>query len=634
MKADALAEGLRGALHGLVLYVGGAVLLGSTGYALSHPERLAAMFANALGFDEELIVLRFVGGAFLLLVAASLAFRRRRAAILSWSPVLLAAPCVSGLAVPAIERDHPLLTLLFCVGAASSAGVAVYRAWPAPTLGREPAPLAIPERWRAALAAGALALTWATYTFVFSRLSITNHHAMNTRAFDLGIYDNIFYQSIHGRPLGCSFVRGGYHGAAHFDPLLVLLSPVYLVSPRAEALLVLQSVWLGSAAIPIYLIAKNAGLDRGASFVIAGACLLHPALHGANLYEMHSLTLAIVPILWALYALEADRIALYGGAVAVALLTREDVSLFLCFVGLSAILRHGGRRRVAGLATLAGAVAYFAIVKGVFMTSPDIFNMGPDSYGFAPYFKGLAGDKGFGGFLLSLVTNPVFVIGLVFDEAKLTFLATMFVPLLFLPLASRKGRLMMVYGLVFTMLASNPVVFSTHFQYTATLLPVLFALAPDAIVRARSSALVLGAGLDAERLVRALVVVLAVSSVAASAKFGALVENASLRGGALPIARTLTPEERERYAWIARVRSQIPADASVTVTNTTGPHVSNRRRVYLLGSGYRTDFALLDEADPQRQADAFAPIQRELEAGTATLRDRRGTLVFYEFAGP
>ena len=39
----------------------------------------------------------------------------------------------------------------------------------------------------------------------------------------LGYYDNIFFQSIHGKPLGCSMIKSGYHGSAHFDPLLVLL---------------------------------------------------------------------------------------------------------------------------------------------------------------------------------------------------------------------------------------------------------------------------------------------------------------------------------------------------------------------------------------------------------------------------
>src|SRR5439155_12102520 len=120
----------------------------------------------------------------------------------------------------------------------------------------------------------------------------------------LGFYDNIFYQSIHGHPLGCSFVKTGYHGSSHFDPILVLLSPLYLVWPRAELLLVLQSVWLGSGVVPVYLLARAQRASRAAAIALATMYAVYPALHGANAYEFHSLTLAVPLVLWLLFFLE------------------------------------------------------------------------------------------------------------------------------------------------------------------------------------------------------------------------------------------------------------------------------------------------------------------------------------------
>src|SRR5262249_60600206 len=49
----------------------------------------------------------------------------------------------------------------------------------------------------------------------------------------------------------------GYHGSAHFDPILVVLSPLYLLYPRAEMILVLQCLWVGGGVVPAYLIAQD-----------------------------------------------------------------------------------------------------------------------------------------------------------------------------------------------------------------------------------------------------------------------------------------------------------------------------------------------------------------------------------------
>src|SRR5690606_34018461 len=106
------------------------------------------------------------------------------------------------------------------------------------------------------------------YGAFFSDLSVTNHHAMHTRTTDLGHYDNIFYQSIHGRPLGCTFIKGGNHISGHFDPLLVLLSPIYLIYQSAETILVLQSVWLASGVVPLFLMVRTVLQSRGAAVVL------------------------------------------------------------------------------------------------------------------------------------------------------------------------------------------------------------------------------------------------------------------------------------------------------------------------------------------------------------------------------
>ncbi|KYF49568.1 hypothetical protein BE08_03480, partial [Sorangium cellulosum] len=442
----------------------------------------------------------------------------------------------------------------------------------------------------------------AGYAAFFSRLAITNHHALHTRTPDLGYYDNIFYQSIHGRPLGCSWIKAGYHGSAHFDPILVLLSPLYLIYPRAEFLLVLQSAWLGAGVVPVYLLAKDKLEHRGKALLLAVVWAIYPALHGANMYEFHSLTLISPLVVWLLYFYETGRDRLYWVALAALLLCREDVSLLMCFIGLYAIFdRRAGRTRL-GWVTIATSLVYFVIVKLFFMTSAGIIMSGKDAYSFAYYYAQLMPNRtGLGGLLVSLLTNPVFALKVMLEEPKILFLLQLFVPLCFLPFLARPGRWMLAYGLLFCLLASRDAVFSIHFQYSSVLFPIAFALAPIGLKRAADSAPAAYFGLDGRRLSRALLAAMLVASALVSWKFGGIIENASFRGGFSRVARELTPDQEATYAWVRKQVEAIPPGAVVGATSKMGPHVSNRKEAYFYpGSSERAalvQYVLLDEGE-------------------------------------
>ncbi|WP_437657994.1 DUF2079 domain-containing protein [Sorangium sp. So ce1182] len=597
-----------------------------TAWVFTHPSRLAPLDTNKL---NELERRWMAGGAVAAIVVVGLAYfavmLARRSLTRSWAFVntvgrlnralvpLLALPFVAALKLPNIEKDSPKTAIFFAAVAAALVGAGVY-AWgrsAIPHAGRElddaPAParadddrsaaLARAGRWLAPLALAAL---WAGYGIFFSRLAITNHHALHTRTPDLGYYDNIFYQSIHGRPLGCSWLRAGYHGSAHFDPILVLLSPLYLIYPRAEFLLVLQSVWLGAGVVPVYLLARDKLEHRGKALVLAAVWALYPALHGANMYEFHSLALISPLVVWLLYFYETGRDRLYWTTLAALLLCREDVSLLMCFIGLYAIFdRRAGRTRL-GWVTIATSLVYFVIVKLFFMTSAGIIMSGKDAYSFAYYYEELMPNRsGLGGLVISLLTNPVFALKVMLEEPKILFLLQLFVPLCFLPFFARPGRWMLAYGLLFCLLASRDAVFSIHFQYSSILFPIAFALTPIALRGAADSAPAAYLGLDGRRLSRALLAAMLVASALVSWKFGGFIENASFRGGFSRVARKLTPDQEATYAWVTKQVAAIPPGAIVGATSKMGPHVSNRKEAYFYPGDRAAlaQYVLLDEAE-------------------------------------
>ncbi|MBI4954397.1 MAG: DUF2079 domain-containing protein [Myxococcales bacterium] len=571
---------------------------------------VTALAGNKTSDPDKLVALRWVAVATAALVAVyggAALFERLRhgrfnllrvaGALNRLLFVTLAVPFVAALRQPAIERTDTVWTAVLASAATLIVGVGVYRfaRWPAQEL--------LP-RYRRLAAVGAVALVlllWFAYGYLLSDLALTNHRALNTRTTDLGYYDNIFYQSIHGRPLGCTFIKGENHMSAHFDPILVLLSPLYLLWPKADFLLVLQSVWLGAGVVPIYLLARLKLGGHLPGFVLALVYALYPALHGANLYEFHSLSLAAPLILWALYFFERGSYLGYAVFFLLLLACREDVPLLLAFVGLYGIFSQDRRKTRLGWATLVLSVAYFVVVKKYVMASSDLFNTGKaEAYSFSYYFKDLIprADQGGTAFIVTLLTNPVYALKLALaNDKKILFLFLMFLPLAALPFVARRARIMLIYGLLFCLLASREAVFTIHFQYSTMLFGVAFAATPVALRQLRDDARLAALGIHKQALERALLAAMLAAGLLVSWKFGALVPNDNFRAGFMGLTRTLSDKHVETWEWVQEMVAKIPPGAVVMTTNRLGAHVSNRRGVYFYREGTPHHYVFVDEAE-------------------------------------
>lgn len=621
-------------------------------WPIFHDDRVRAWTKNELDSGEQLqqlnLLLAFVVGFAILLSGLVIAGRlasgrwqlresaRRFNRFFAFS---LAAPLVAALTIPNIEVREPLVAILFVVLATACVlptAAVVWEAAPAERLAaiRRRAP-----RLTAFAPAAVLLGLFAAYAWWFSHLAINNHHALQTRIFDLAIYDNIFFQSSHGNPLGCSLSSTNTHINAHFDPILVLLSPLYLIAPRAETILILQAVWCALGVVPAYLLGKEHVGSIGAGLALAAAWIAYPALHGANLYEFHSLTLLAMPMLWAMYFLTTGRVTWFVALLPVVLLIREDASLLMCSVAFTALLTRDPRLTRVGWFTFVAAGVYFVVTKTVIMASVDAASavaMGPidplgGKHGFGWYYSDLI-PKG-GGFrdlVRTLLTNPVFVLDVVLREKKIVFLLQLLVPLAFLPLLGKPWRFAMAFGLFYLLLASKGAVFSIHFQYSVVLFPVLFALAALGLRNLRNGSVPRLLGLRRAQLVTVLLTAIVTSSLMMSWKFGGIAANASFRGGWQKIPHALTEKQEERYAKLQRFLAQIPEDASLTAIGRMGPHVSNREKVYKYRHQRPSKYLLFDTRD--LRGHARNSFKKRFANGELKLVDRDGTFELYEVA--
>src|ERR1017187_4888522 len=216
-----------------------------------------------------------------------------------------------------------------------------------------------PRLDRGDLGAFALALS---YAVVFSVLSLLRHAAFETHTFDLGLHHQATWNTLHGRFFQYTLLStDGYDPPIllgdHVNFILLLALPFYRLFEGAETLLVLQALVVGSAAFPLFRVAREVTGGAAAALLLVVVYLPNPTLHAANLFDFHAIVPAAAFLVWALFRAQAGGTFSLAVAVALALFCQENVALAVVGLGISVFLL--GRRR-AGIAVAAAGVAWFA----------------------------------------------------------------------------------------------------------------------------------------------------------------------------------------------------------------------------------------------------------------------------------
>ena len=419
------------------------------------------------------------------------------------------------------------------------------------------------------------------YAAYVSHFTLMHHQRLSTACYDLGQYDNLFYNAMVGHPfrlpsLGAEQDWTSLKGHAEIG--MYVLLPFYTLKPGAETLLVIQATLLGTAALPLYLFGTRF-VSRWTAMAMALAYLLYAPLHRANFYDFHMQPIAAAFVLWTLYFLVSKRTILFWIFFVLSLTMREDISIGLAVLGTFLIVT--GYRPKTGAVMVAASITYFVVLKFGIMPK-----MG--KWWFANIYKDLQikGSKGYGSIVETLLSNPAYVFRTLLTEKKLAYALHILMPLAFLPIRKRYLVLAIVPGFFFTLLTTgyNPTV-SVGFQYNAYYIPYVF---PAALVALR----VLGgqpadpdvAAPAPDRLAlakrRAAMGTVLVMSLVASYQYGAILQHKTFRSGFSRVGFTISDSQKQRYADLKEVVAQIPPGGSVAATEHLAPHVSARPTMY------------------------------------------------------
>jgi uncharacterized membrane protein len=439
-------------------------------------------------------------------------------------------------------------------------------------------------------------------------LAVLQHLAFWTGRFDLGNLVQAVWSSAHGNLLEVTNLRGEQMSrlGAHADPLVLALVPLWWMWPAPELLLVAQAVLVSLGAVPAFLLARRHLGSEWAALGFGLAYLLYPATQWLVLDDFHPVAIAAPLLLFAILALDADRLLAFSLFAGAACLTKEQVGLTVAALGVWYAL---SRRRPWAGGAIAAAGALVAIVA-VTVVVPRFAPGGGSP--FAGRYAEVGGSPA--GIARTAARDPVAIAAAAGERRDGRYALDLLWPLAGLSLLSPLV-LAAAPELAVNTLSSVAAQTSVHFHYTATLVPVLVAAAILGAARLRRRWAVAG------RIAPRAAVVFA---VAGGVALGPLPVWQHVPGGSRVAA---SEHVRGRHAAAAeRILARIPEDDPVSATNTLGAHLSTRKRVFSFPIRGEARWVAVDEHRPSTldravDPDGFAVALRALRA------DDRFTLV-------
>ena len=432
-----------------------------------------------------------------------------------------------------------------------------------------------------------VALAAVAYIIYFSHYTLAFHYSVRS-GYDLGIKNNIFWNTLHGAPFKASVTLGphGYsHFARHSDLLVYFLLPIYAFWQRAETLLVLQSAFVGGAALALYALARR-HVGPWASALLALSFLLHPAIQSANLFEFHFVPFGLL-LFWAAWTLLERGKYLPGTLfVLLTLFTREDVSMWVAFLG-AYLLLSGVRPKTGVVVALAGTLYFLAIKLW-------IMPMFSGEESFFGNYAGLLppGSHGFSGVLKTLVGNPAFALSTMLIEPKVIYLLQILLPLAFVPMKRPIWVLLAVPGFLITILPPREyAVFNIHFQYSPHWLAFLYPAAAIGLAWIQKQSQRPWATAPA-------LVAIACASIPVSYQFGAVLQQNTAVAGPGKFIFGVDPVGQARHDAIADLATVLPPDAKVACSALTAPQFSSREDDYDMNQGLHDADYLVFPTDP------------------------------------
>jgi len=300
-------------------------------------------------------------------------------------------------------------------------------------------------------------------------LGLSRHWGYMSSINDIGQYDQAVWGVLHGEPFlnTIGFNQQTNWLGSHFNPILILFTPLYAIIPSATWLTIAQALALSLAAWPIFLLASRVCLSEKAGVLWAVAYLLNPFLLNAAAWDFHPMTLAVPFVAISMLAIETKKPYLLFASIFVILLCKEHFGVMVAGFGVLWYIRNKSWKPALGLVLI--GVLHSFMVFGVIMPA-----LSPTGH-----HPMLAGRYSWLGHSMSeifgrLFTDPFSIIKVVMIDFKgIPYIVLLFAIFCGFPLLAPQFLLPGLADLAANMLASVSMPRSPFAYHSVTLIPVL-----------------------------------------------------------------------------------------------------------------------------------------------------------------
>ena len=193
------------------------------------------------------------------------------------------------------------------------------------------------------------------FEFVFfSTYGISRHVSHLTSINDLGHFDQAIWGFLKGKP----FLNTDIFNATisrigiHFDPVIALFVPFYILYPSVLWLIFAQSAALSLSCWPIYFTAQEIFQSYGISLIWAIIFSINPFVLSAASWDFHPVTLAVPFIALGYLAIERKNFKLLIFSCFIILLCKEHFGLMIVGFGFLWGIKHKEWKKPFLLVTL------------------------------------------------------------------------------------------------------------------------------------------------------------------------------------------------------------------------------------------------------------------------------------------
>ena len=335
---------------------------------------------------------------------------------------------------------------------------------------RHPEPICQPQSVHPAYlwCTGALALG---FFLVISGWTVGRVAVLGTSTYDFGIFAQMFHHMKEsGLPM-TTLERDTLlsHFDVHVSPIYYLLLPFYCLAPFPATLQILQAAVMASAVIPMWKICARYGLSGPHRTLLCAVLLLSPAFGCGASYDLHENCFLTPLLLWLLYGSTVKSAPITAIAAVLTLMVKEDAAVYVAVVGLWLLVRTLLRYKkldlhdlLTAILLLVTSVTWFFLATGHLAQNGD----GVMTYRYSNFMYD--GSGSLFSVILAVILNPMKAIYECVDPEKLEYIAITLLPLLGLPLLTRRYEryiLLIPYVLV-NLMSDYPYQHNIHFQYS------------------------------------------------------------------------------------------------------------------------------------------------------------------------